>query len=163
DYALTEVALREELELVGASEPDPALRARFLGGLEVPLYATAEELLAAHDVDVALVAGVYSERAAAAVAALDAGAQVLADKQLCTALEQLARIPEAASDPRRHVSLGSAKRFYGPSLALRRLLADGELGEIALIASSGPHMLIRPSRPGWCLDTATCGGIAVVP
>src|SRR5699024_11614185 len=74
DYALTEVALREELELVGASEPDPALRARFLGELEVPPYATAEELLAAHDVDVALVAGVYSERAAAAVAARDAGA-----------------------------------------------------------------------------------------
>lgn len=160
DYALTEVALRDELELVGASEPDPDLRARFLGELEVPLYETAEELLAAHDVDVALVAGVYSERAAAAVAALDAGAHVLADKPLCTSLAQLARIRKAATRAQRHVSIVFEKRFYGPTLALRRLLADGELGEIALIASTGPHKLNRSDRPDWFLDPATYGGIA---
>ena len=45
DYALTEVAHRGELDLRGASEPDPDLRARFLGELEVPLYESAEELL----------------------------------------------------------------------------------------------------------------------
>lgn len=160
DYALTEVALREELELVGASEPDPDLRDRFLGELEVPLYETAEDLLASHDVDVALVAGVYSERAAAAVAAMDAGAHVLADKPLCTSLEQLAQIREAAARSQRHVSIVFEKRFYGPTLALRRLLADEELGEIALIASTGPHKLNRPARPDWFLDPTTYGGIA---
>lgn len=160
DYALTEVAHREELELVGACEPDPDLRARFLGQLEAPLYATAEELLAAHDVDVALIAGVYSQRAAATVAALDAGAHVLADKPLCTSLEQLAQIREAASRSGRHVSIVFEKRFYSPTLALRRLLADGELGEIAQIASTGPHTLNRDARPAWFLDETTYGGIA---
>ena len=39
DYVLDELAHREELELVAASEPDPALRARFLGALQVELDA----------------------------------------------------------------------------------------------------------------------------
>lgn len=160
DYALTEVAHRDELELVGASEPDPDLRARFLGDLEVPLYETAEELLAAHDVDVALIAGIYSSRAAATVAALEAGAHVLADKPLCTSLEQLARIRDAAARSGCHVSIVFEKRFYSPTLALRRLLADGELGEIAQIAATGPHKLNRDARPAWFLDPATYGGIA---
>lgn len=160
DYALTEVAHRGELDLVGASEPDPDLRARFLGELEVPLYESAEELLSAHDVDVALIAGIYSARAAATVVALHAGAHVLADKPLCTSLEQLAQIREAAARSRRHVSIVFEKRFYSPTLALRRLLADGELGEIALIASTGPHKLNRDARPAWFLDPATYGGIA---
>ena len=160
DYVLAELTHRPELELVAASEPDPELRARFLGDLDAPLYGTAEELLAAHEVDIALITGIYSERGPAAVAALQAGAHVLADKPLCTSLEQLARIREAAARARRHVSIVFEKRFYGPTLALRRLLADGELGEIAQIAATGPHKLNRDARPAWFLDPATYGGIA---
>ena len=160
DYALTEVDRREDLDLVAACEPDPDLRARFLGDLEAPLYATAAELLEAHDVDVALVAGIYSERAAAAVAALGAGAHVLADKPLCTSLDQLEQVRRAAASAGRHVSLVFEKRFYAPTLALRRLLADGVLGTIAMIASTGPHTLNQSSRPAWFLDPATYGGIA---
>lgn len=160
DYALSEVAQRDELELVGASEPDPELRERFLGGLSAPLYDTPAQLLAAHDIDVALVAGVYSERAGATVAALRAGAHVLADKPLCTSLHQLETIRDAAAESGRHVSIVFEKRFAPTTLALRRLLADGVLGTIAMVASTGPHTLNQNARPAWFLDPATYGGIA---
>lgn len=160
DYALAEVAHRDELELVAASEPDPQLRERHLGGLSVPLYDTPEELLEAHDVDVALIAGIYSHRADATVAALRSGAHVLADKPLCTSLPQLEAIREAAAEPDRHVSIVFEKRFYPATRALRRLIADGVLGAIAMVASSGPHKLNQPTRPAWFLDPATYGGIA---
>ena len=52
------------------------------------------------------------------------------------------------------------KRFYPATLALRRLLAAGVLGSIAMVASTGPHKLDRPTRPAWFLDPATYGGIA---
>ena len=160
DYALAEVAHRDELELVAASEPDPQLREKFLGGLSAPLYDTPQQLLEAHDVDVALVAGIYSQRAEATVAALRSGAHVLADKPLCTSLQQLEAIRETAQESGRHVSIVFEKRFYPATLALRRLLADGVLGPIAMVASTGPHKLGQPTRPAWFLDPATYGGIA---
>ncbi|WP_193105861.1 Gfo/Idh/MocA family protein [Brachybacterium sp. FME24] len=160
DYALAEVAQRDELELVAASEPDPQLRERFLSGISVPLYDSPQRLLEAHDVDVALIAGIYSQRAEATVAALRASAHVLADKPLCTSLPQLEAIREAAAESDRHVSIVFEKRFYPATLALRRLVADGTLGTIAMIASTGPHMLNQSTRPAWFLDPATYGGIA---
>lgn len=160
DYALAEVAHRDELELVAASEPDPKLRERFLSGLSAPLYDTPQQLLEAHDVDVALIAGIYSHRAEATVAALRSGAHVLADKPLCTSLQQLEAIREVAAETGRHVSIVFEKRFYPATLALRRLIADGVLGSIAMVASTGPHKLNQPTRPAWFLDPATYGGIA---
>ena len=160
DYALAEVEHREELELVAVAEADETLRRRFLPGVEVPSYRSAQELLAEHDVDVALVAGIYSQRAEAAVAALRAGAHVLADKPLCTSLEQLAQVRAAAKEAQRHVSIVFEKRFYPATLALRQLLAEGVLGTIAMIASTGPHKLLQENRPAWFLDPASYGGIA---
>lgn len=160
DYALSEVAHRDELELVAVSEPDPLARRRFLNGVSAPHYNTPHELLEAHNVEVALVAGIYSERAAATVAALRAGAHVLADKPLCTDLEQLGEIRTAARESGCHVSIVFEKRFYPATLALRQLLDDGILGTIAMIASTGPHKLGQPTRPSWFLNRATYGGIA---
>lgn len=160
DYALAEVEHREELELVAVAEADETLRRRFLPGIEAPSYRSAQELLAEHDVDVALVAGIYSQRAEAAVAALRAGAHVLADKPLCNSLEQLAQVRAAAKEAQRHVSIVFEKRFYPATLALRQLLAEGVLGTIAMVASTGPHKLGQATRPGWFLDRATYGGIA---
>lgn len=161
DYALEEVAHRDELELVAAAEPDPTMRGQFLGPLTgVPVYADFAELLAAHDVDVALVAGIYARRAEATLLALDAGAHVLADKPLCTSTAELEAISAAAQRAGRHVSIVFEKRFYPATIALRRLLADGVLGDLALVASTGPHKLRQAQRPGWFLDPVRYGGIA---
>lgn len=159
-YALDEVARRPELELVAAAESDPAMRATFLHGLDIPLYDEPDDLLAEHDVDVALVAGVYADRAEAVLAALRSGAHVLADKPLCTSLDQLDRIEIAARQADRQVSVVFEKRFYPPTLALEGILADGELGQLALVAATGPHKLNQASRPDWFLRRRTYGGIA---
>src|SRR5699024_10594324 len=94
------------------------------------------------------------------VAALRAGAHVLADKPLCTSLDQLETIRSAAEESDRHVSIVFENRFSPGTLALRRLLEDGVLGAIAMVASTGPHKLNQDARPAWFLDPATYGGIA---
>lgn len=160
-YALDEVAARTDLELVGVCEPDQQLRHAYLPAeLTAPVYATTAELFAEREVDVALVAGVYSRRGADTLAALQAGAHVLADKPLCTSLAELDAITAAAERSGRHVSVVFEKRFYPPTLAAGRLLAEGVLGELALVASTGPHKLNLPSRPPWFLTRAGYGGIA---
>ncbi len=160
-YALDEVAARPDCTLIAAAESDPAMRAQYLRGLgDTPVYDEPAELLHAHEVDVALVAGVYSRRADAVSAALSAGAHVIADKPLCTTLTDLDRIERLASETGRHVSVVFEKRFYPATLAARSLLADGVLGQLALVASTGPHKLNLPSRPDWFLRRETYGGIA---
>ena len=160
-YALDEVAARVDLELVAVCEPDEPLRSAYLpADLTAPVYDTAAALLDAHEVDVALVAGVYSRRGEDTRLALEAGAHVLADKPLCTSLTELDQIAAAAERHDRYVSVVFEKRAYPPTLALRRLLADGVLGELALVASTGPHKLNQPSRPPWFLTRAGYGGIA---
>lgn len=160
DYVLDELQHRPELELVAAAESDPAMREQFLSDLDVPVHDTVEALVEQHEFDVALVAGVYRERGAATLAALEAGAHVLADKPLCTSLEELDRIEDTAGRTGKHVSLVFEKRFYPATLALRRLLDDGTLGRISLVASTGPHKLKQATRPEWFLDPARYGGIA---
>ncbi|WP_277050822.1 Gfo/Idh/MocA family protein [Ruania albidiflava] len=161
NYALDEVTARPAVELVAACEADEQMRAAYLSGLaDVPVYASAAELFDRHQVDVALVAGVYSQRAGAALVALEAGAHVLADKPLCTSLADLDRIAEAADRADRHVSVVFEKRFYPPTTAARELLDSGLLGDLALVASTGPHKLNQPSRPAWFLSREGYGGIA---
>lgn len=161
-YVLDEAAQRDDLEVVAAAEADAASRAAFLSDLGggVPVYDDPAELLSRHSVDVAVVAGVYAERGDAAGAALEAGAHVLADKPLCTSLDQLDRIAAVADRSGRHVSVMFEKRFYPATLAARRLLDDGVLGDLALVASTGPHRLNLPTRPPWFLRRDGYGGIA---
>src|SRR5699024_8692507 len=82
------------------------------------------------------------------------------DKPLCTSLEDLERIEQAAGVSGKHVSVVFEKRYYPATLALRRLLDDGVLGTIALVASTGPHKLRQHTRPEWFLDPDRYGGIA---
>lgn len=160
-YALDEVARRDDVVLVAAAEPDAASRSAFLAGLgDVPVYDGIATLLDRHEVDVAVVAGVYAQRGAAAVAALEAGAHVLADKPLCTSLAQLDAVAAAAARSGRHVSVLFEKRFHPVTLAARRLLDDGTLGDLALVASTGPHKLRLPDRPPWFLRRDGYGGVA---
>ncbi|MET0422732.1 MAG: Gfo/Idh/MocA family oxidoreductase [Actinoplanes sp.] len=149
-YALDEVDHRDDVDLVGLSDPD--------GGYDAD-YTDHRRLLDEQHPDVVMIAGVYADRAAAAVDALRAGAHVLADKPLCTDLAQLDTIEAAARDSGRTVSLLLEKRHYPETLAARALLDAGELGDLVQVASTGPHKLNRPTRPGWFLRRATYGGI----
>ena len=123
EYALQEVPHRQDLQLVGAAESDPQMRETFLADLgDVPVFDSVQDLIAQLDFDVALVAGIYSERANAVLAALAAGAHVLAAKPLCTSLEDLERIEESARGSGKHVSVVFEKRFYPATLALREVI-----------------------------------------
>lgn len=155
-YVLDELPHRPDCRLVAAAEDDPAMRAQYLSGLDVPVYDSVVDLLAAHEIDVAVVAGVYARRAGAVIAAFEAGARVLADKPLCTTLEQLDAIERHGGE----VSLLLEKRFYPATVAAAELLADGVLGELALVASTGPHKLNAASRPDWFWRRDAYGGIA---
>ncbi|MGS0561883.1 Gfo/Idh/MocA family protein [Microbacterium aurugineum] len=160
DYVLDELARddRSAFELVGVQDADRAMAEHHAARFGVPAFDSAAQLLA-RGVDVAVIAGVYGDRGDDVVAALQAGAHVLADKPLCTSLEELDRIEDAAAEAGRTVNLLLEKRGYPETLAALAVVRSGELGDIVGVTSSGPHKLNRDLRPSWFFDRARYGGI----
>lgn len=155
-----EADARDDVSLVGIAEPDPKLRSEFAeryGG--VPNFADHAEMLDAGGVDVVAVGAVFGHRGQVVADALRAGAHVLADKPLCTSRVDLAAIHREWLRSGSLLSVAFEKRFYGPTLAASELVSDGELGDLALVTSTGPHKLLRPQRPDWMFHAATYGGI----
>ncbi|SKC72817.1 Gfo/Idh/MocA family protein [Krasilnikoviella flava] len=146
-YALDELE-HGPFQLVGTSDPDPAARERWTPP-GVRAYADHRELLAATEPDVVAAFGVYGGRAAVVVDALRAGAHVISDKPLCTTLDDVVAIEEEVERTGRWVSVVLEKRWHPVTLAARRLLAAGALGDLALVAATGPHKLLPDTRPSW--------------
>lgn len=160
DYVLDELdrADRSGFELVGVHDADRAVAERHAARFGAPVFDRADELLAL-GVDIAVIAGVYGRRGEEVVAALRAGAHVLADKPLCTSLAELDAIEAAAAETGRTVNLMLEKRGYPETRAALAVVRAGELGDIVGITSSGPHKLNRDQRPAWFFDRASYGGI----
>lgn len=160
EYVLDELRRqdRRDFVLVGVHDPDPQIADDYAEPFGAPVFTDATDLLA-EGVDVAVIAGVYGARGSNVVAALRAGAHVLADKPLCTSLAELDQIDAAARETGRTVNLMLEKRGYPETLAALELVRSGELGDIVGITSSGPHKLNRAQRPDWFFDRAQYGGI----
>lgn len=160
EYVLDELRRqdRRDFGLVGVHDPDPQIAGTYAEAFGAPVFADAADLLA-EGVDIAVIAGVYGARGSNVVAALYAGAHVLADKPLCTSLAELDQIDAAARATGRTVNLMLEKRGYPETLAALEMVRSGELGDVVGITSSGPHKLNRAQRPDWFFDRGLYGGI----
>lgn len=143
---------RDHVELVGIRLYDEAERERVPAWFEGVYAETTDELLRVCRPDVMLLSGWYRQRAAAATTALGQGVHVLADKPLATSVVDLDRLAEAAARSAAHLSVAFEKRWYPATLEARALIAAGALGELRLIAATGPHKLLRDSRAPWFFD-----------
>lgn len=152
DYVLEEARRSPELvEIVGLSDSDSANRENWaVDG--VPMYEDHAELLAKERPDAVAVFAEYQVRADIICAALDAGADALVDKPLCTTEEQLAAIEAAAARSGRTVSIIFEKRWLPETLAVKELLESGRIGQPRQFAFTAPHKLKRPTRPDWFFD-----------
>ena len=149
---------RQRFTLIGIQDSDPDISRTYSAPLGLPAVTDAEALLAEAP-DVVMVAGVYGDRGRDTVAALQAGAHVIADKPLCTNLDELAVIEQTAAAEDRTVSLLLEKRGYPETLAISEVVAAGELGDIVGVTTSAPHNLLAQKRPAWFFDRSQYGGI----
>lgn len=120
------------------------------------------QLLSDDDIDVVVTAGIPSERADIAVAALEAGKDVLSAKPGVTTGHDLQRVRRAVESSGRRWSVLFTERFTNRAVSEAvRLARTGAIGEVAHVIGSGPHALNRADRPAWFFDAATSGGILV--
>jgi len=141
------------------------------GGL-IELYAdwqsgsaerTVDGILADESIDLVVVAGVPSERAEIAVAALRADKHVLSDKPGVTNPAQLDDVRAAIEGrPGRPWTVLFSERFenraIGEAIDLSRA---GAVGSVVHVVGGGPHLLNADNRPAWFWNDAAPGGILV--
>lgn len=159
-YAIYDNAIQsDKYKVLGAYETfEPAVAEAKEKGLECN-YATLEELLADERVDAVALGGCYAERGAMAIKALKAGKHVIADKPLCTTLEELDEIERLAKANNLFVSCMYTMRFHPLVIAVKELVDNGVLGEINNVYFGGQHPLQYGRRPMWYFEEGKHGGV----
>lgn len=135
----------------------PGFARRFPG---VPRAANAEALLDDPAIDLVLIAAIPRDRAALAIAAMEAGKDVMVDKPGCTTSAQLEAIRACVARTGRIWSVDFSERFEVPCVTRAAdLVADGAIGRVVQTVGLGPHRLNRATRPDWFFEREAYGGI----
>jgi scyllo-inositol 2-dehydrogenase (NADP+) len=143
------------LVLHGVVSRQAETRARIAAEQGCKAYAGMEAALADADVDLVVLATPNSTHADLAVQALEAGKHVVTDKVMCLTLADCDRMIAAAERGGRMLSVFQNRRFDGDFLTVRKLIADGALGEVRWI-----EMAWQGFGPwgGWRAQAAMGGG-----
>ncbi|MFN8051476.1 MAG: Gfo/Idh/MocA family oxidoreductase [Acidimicrobiales bacterium] len=130
-------------------------------------WRTESERRSAHDVigddglDLVVLAGVPSERAGTAAAALAAGRHVLSAKPAVTTGDDLARLDALAGPDGRWWVFFSERLCNRAVVEAERLVHAGAIGDLVAVTGAAPHTLAADSRPAWFFERERNGGILV--
>jgi 1,5-anhydro-D-fructose reductase (1,5-anhydro-D-mannitol-forming) len=163
DYA-AEAGAHPETEIVAAWDDDAArgeARARELGAR---FHGDLPELLARSDVDGVIVTTRTSAHREVITAAADAGKHVFTEKVLALTPPDAQRIVNAVERNRVKLTVSLPRLSHGYTIAIRKVLASGRLGEVSQVRCRLAHdgALGQPWLPGHFFDPVEAGGGALV-
>lgn len=121
-------------------------------------YDNFDKMLNEVECDVVAIGDYYGVRGSLAIKALEAGKHVIADKPICTSLEELAVIEKLAAEKNLKVGCMLDLRQSPALVKMRQIIQDGVLGEIHAISFTGQHPLNWGVRPGWYFEEGKHGG-----
>jgi predicted dehydrogenase len=123
-------------------------------------HTDPRHLLEDPTIQMILIAAVPTDRAALAIAAMEAGKDVMVDKPGCTTLEQLAQIRAVQARTGRIWTVNFSERFEVPAVTrASELVAAGAIGRVVQTVGLGPHKQNLQSRPEWFFQRPRYGGI----
>jgi predicted dehydrogenase len=109
-------------------------------------YGSVAELVADPDIDIVHVASPHSDHLANALEAIAAGKNVLVEKPMCRNAAEARTLIDAARAANVFVMEAMWTRFLPHMVALKKVIADGEIGTI--ISLSADHGQAFPFVPG---------------
>lgn len=114
-------------------------------------------------IDLVVLVGVASERAAVAVAALKTGKAVLSAKPGVASRGQLDAIRSVLRGrPGRPWTVLFSERFENRAIGRAvKMAREGAVGRVVHVAGNGPHALGADTRPAWFWEPERSGGILV--
>ncbi len=136
-YAPYALAHPDEIQFVAVAEPNGERRARFAAAHAIPQHRrfdTWEDLLDRGKIaDVALVCTMDTLHTTPAVAALEAGYDVLLEKPMATTLAECVRLVRTAERTGRLLQVAHVLRYTPFFSTLHEIVASGRLGEIVTV------------------------------
>ena len=156
----THLAESLDATLVGGMDIASEARDRFAAGFGVDTYADADALYAAADAVIISTPNRFHEEYA--VAALDAGLDVLLEKPLAHTLESAERIAAAAHDAEGFCMIGFNNRFANAVEVLTAYRRAGRFGEITHLEANYVRQRGVPGRGSWFTSEDVAGGGALI-
>jgi len=148
-----------DVELVAISDPNPKLlaaAARRPQAAGARSYTDYRELLDRERLDVAGVCGTNGTRAEIILTCAARKVHVAAEKPLAIERNDLERIKKIVSENGIRLTMLLPMRFMPSYAAMQRLVAAGEIGEVAQIGAQKSYKL--GERPDWMRHRSSFGG-----
>lgn len=120
------------------------------------VYTDYRELVADPAIDAVSICTWNNSHVEIAIAALEAGKNVLVEKPLCTTVEEAKRIEETVRRTGKILQVGFVRRYANNTQILQQFLDAGDLGEIYYAKASCLRRLGNPG--GWFADVERSGG-----
>ncbi len=155
--AIHQAQAHPDLEIVACAEDHVATREAVSSQLEIT-HPDPFTMIREAECDIILVGDYYGRRGALAIEALGHGRHVMSDKPIATSLTELQQIAALSKDGGLVVGCQLSLVHNPNFICLRKLIRDGELGEIHQIAVCGQHPLMYGTRPGWYFEPGKHGG-----
>lgn len=148
----------QTVDLIGAWEEDAQSIEKAEGNGVEFTYASYEDLLQDERVAIVAIGNYYGVRGKMVIDALKAGKHVIADKPLCTKLEEAEEIDRISKEKNLKVGLMLDMRYNKNVLRAMKIIEDGTIGEINNIYFGGQHPLMYGLRPWWYFEEGKHGG-----
>ena len=110
------------------------------------------------DIDAVAIGGRYGDRGRAIIKALRAGKHVIADKPICTTVEEYEEIAALCREKGMKVACMLDLRYMPSARAAKELLDSGKLGQVRSVSYTGQHCLDFAHRPKWYFEKGMHGG-----
>ncbi|MFN7994076.1 MAG: Gfo/Idh/MocA family oxidoreductase [Bryobacteraceae bacterium] len=156
---LDPLPLLPDIEITAMADRDPEMLADMARNPAVARarpYRDYRELLSKERFDIAGIGGTNGERAEIILACAQRKVHVVSEKPLATETAALERVQRAVKENGIHLTMLLPMRFEPPYAAMRKLVEQGYIGEVAQIAAQKSYKL--GDRPDWMRHHSMFGG-----
>jgi predicted dehydrogenase len=148
-----------KVQVVAACEDDPKRPAAARAGGVVKLtHESVDRVFSDVDCDAIAVGDYFARRGELTIRALEAGKHIIADKPLCTRLDELDRIEQLAAAKKKSIGCLLDLRDHAVYRTMRRLIREASIGEVHTVLFTAQHPLNLASRPAWYFEPGKHGG-----
>ncbi|MQA90894.1 MAG: hypothetical protein GEU90_11740 [Gemmatimonas sp.] len=150
------------VQVIGLLDADRPKAATVAQRFDVPhLYASPEELWEADDLDAVIVCTPSHLHESQSAEGLGAGKYIFCEKPLALTANGVDRVLQVARNEGR-LMVGMNQRFRPDAVALKKLVAGGELGEIQYVRAGWLNRRLGRSPQGWRRHKSDAGGGALM-
>jgi predicted dehydrogenase len=156
------LAERKDVDVVALADTDVHKAETLSRRFDVPEVLAAEELIGREDLDAVVVSTPNHLHEEMAIAALEAGRDVMVERPLAASAAGAQRVIDAAEKTGKLLMVGMPHRFRPEVIALRSFVEGGELGELYAVRASWLTRSFPATRTSWRGDRKEAGGGALV-